>query len=363
MIHISRSKKFPDLPIYCKKIQKGRKRFNYRYKGEELSDAEYEAKIAFDLYNDEHNYEIVEGRRQLTSHARKFDFWVYKQKAIRAELYRIFRGKCAYCEYEIGVRSDFDIEHFRPKKAVVDSTTGELKEPGYYWLAADWNNLLPSCQYCNQEREHSVTIKGKTGKYQLGKMNQFPLADESKRLSRPDQSLKEEEEYRLLINPCVDYPEEHMYFVTHNKNKDEEMGSVMPISHSGAPDPKGATSIIVYALNSKTLVDKRHQHINDLILLLKRLSDRAADYYAASIKKNNSEIEKKEQELRESIQELHGKLHPNAMFLGLTRQIIQEYDDRQEFATIKAFGINPMEMVKKSIEATSKSSGEEVAGQ
>src|SRR5512139_3283684 len=106
MIHISRKKKCPDLPCYCKKIQKGKKRFHYKYKGEELTDAEYEARIARDVFTDEHNFENVKGRRQLTSNARKFEFWVYKQKAIRDELFDSFRGKCAYCEYEIGVRSD-----------------------------------------------------------------------------------------------------------------------------------------------------------------------------------------------------------------------------------------------------------------
>lgn len=46
-----------------------------------------------------------------------------------------------------------DVEHFRPKSEIdeVDPATfrpvpGRAPTaPGYYWLAAAWSNLLPSC--------------------------------------------------------------------------------------------------------------------------------------------------------------------------------------------------------------------------
>ena len=350
MIQVARRKGVPDLPCYRRKKHKGLKRFQYRYKGEELSDAEYEAKIASDHYGVDANYEIKDGHRQLNSKGKKFDFWVYSgssKKTIQKELKRVFRGKCAYCEYEINIRDDFDIEHFRPKKAVEHSTTRELKEPAYYWLAADWHNLMPSCPYCNQERKHEIV--GETGMITLGKKNQFPLSDESKRLSQPSQKIEEEEDYRLLINPCVDRPEEHLYFVT--DNGDEELGEVKPESRDGELDPKGKVSMFVYALNSKAIVDKRRKHALDVIKILQRLIDQTKKYSKA-LEKESEFADDFRDNLIETIQDLREKLDAHAMFLGLTRQLIRDYGIR--FGQLKKLGIDPMEMVKSSIKATTQ---------
>lgn len=84
---------------------------------------------------------------------------------------RFFRGRCAYCEILI-VGFDAHAEHYRPKARVTgvrDAAGGfevvtlddRTAHPGYFWLAYDWANLVPSCSHCN------------TG---LGKMNQFPVA-------------------------------------------------------------------------------------------------------------------------------------------------------------------------------------------
>lgn len=66
-----------------------------------------------------------------------------------------------------------DVEHYRPKGGYLDPD-GTLCQPGYYWLAADWNNLFPSCIDCNREREQ-IMVKGQAKK--LGKANKFPLVD------------------------------------------------------------------------------------------------------------------------------------------------------------------------------------------
>ena len=78
-----------------------------------------------------------------------------------------FHQKCAYCEREISGYYG-DAEHYRPKCAVkrktedgtfeiptceiLDPKQGRMVEqphPGYFWLAYDWRNLLPSCVFCN----------------------------------------------------------------------------------------------------------------------------------------------------------------------------------------------------------------------
>lgn len=91
----------------------------------------------------------------------------------------VFHGKCAYCEIHIERgRQSGDAEHYRPKGAVnrrVEGRRGlpkvrvkapdgtEIDHPGYFWLAYNWRNLLPSCRRCNAEE---------------GKKNQFPVAED-----------------------------------------------------------------------------------------------------------------------------------------------------------------------------------------
>lgn len=68
-----------------------------------------------------------------------------------------FHGKCAYCEKTI-TNQYGEIEHYRPKSGVLhenrspvylESEGAVIPHPGYYWLAYDWHNLLPSCTICN----------------------------------------------------------------------------------------------------------------------------------------------------------------------------------------------------------------------
>lgn len=54
---------------------------------------------------------------------------------IKQALYDMFSGKCAFCERKVEI-STAHIEHFKPKSLHVD-------------LTFDWNNLLYSCEVCN----------------------------------------------------------------------------------------------------------------------------------------------------------------------------------------------------------------------
>ena len=81
-------------------------------------------------------------------------------KAQKQALLDLFNGKCAFCETPIREGMHGDVEHFRPKGGVIEEDGSKAKyldkkgverdHPGYYWLAYDWRNLLPSCQLCNQ---------------------------------------------------------------------------------------------------------------------------------------------------------------------------------------------------------------------
>lgn len=187
-------------------------------------------------------------------------------------LENIFRDKCAYCEAEMG-RFSGDAEHFRPKNKVTvrDPAKGRLvpvdardpdgqagPHPGYFWLAHELANLLPSCEYCNRRR---------------GKLTQFPLArpdghvllvklkaSEVGDRARPPLASKrwpgwhylhpydlDALESPLLLNPVRDDPKEHLRF--------GDLGLVTEREGS----ERGRTSIEVYDLKDDKLRRSRQE--------------------------------------------------------------------------------------------------------
>jgi hypothetical protein len=102
-----------------------------------------------------------------------FKKWLLKYK---------FNNKCAYCE-TAAVQFYADAEHYRPKGNVkaCDLGTGinttkcllhinsqkqsDIPHPGYFWLAYNWQNLIPACKSCNSGLDE-----------QQGKVDQFPVS-------------------------------------------------------------------------------------------------------------------------------------------------------------------------------------------
>lgn len=131
-------------------------------------------------------------------------FHAYGSADVRDTLNQAFAFKCAYCESSYGPTQPVAIEHYRPKGRVTvaernpDDTVKQVPKPGYYWLASNWENLLPSCTDCNSPRGQLVpgAAKART----LGKANQFPLVSEAKRASQPGE---EKRERRLLLHPYL----------------------------------------------------------------------------------------------------------------------------------------------------------------
>ena len=155
-----------------------------------------------------------------------------------------FFGKCAFCEDNIRTNQHGDIEHFRPKAAIVDQISNtritrpgsQESHPGYYWLAYDWKNLLPSCVLCNQP---STEPDGE----RLGKRNYFPLADETKRAQAKGE---EGDEDPLLINPTQVDPDLHLGI-------DGKTGVMFARSASAAGD----SCISIFGLNLRDLPNQR----------------------------------------------------------------------------------------------------------
>lgn len=177
------------------------------------------------------------------NHNKNFQsFSTYRHQDVRAALDRMFNGKCCYCESAISHVGPSDIEHYRPKAEVADCQ-GVSSRPAYYWLAADWGNLLSSCIDCNRSR---YQIDGSGGFRMSGKGNRFPLVDESKRAKNPGDELLEEP---LLLNPCLDSVEEFFEFVTE--------GVIRPAHLSGPERDRASSTIAILGLDRHALTKRR----------------------------------------------------------------------------------------------------------
>lgn len=195
-----------------------------------------------------------------------FKFAAYKNKAVKDALNGLFHFKCAYCESDFSATAPVDVEHYRPKSAVV--IKGVLTKPGYYWLAADWKNLLPSCIDCNRARTQEFP-RGPDGV--AGKANLFPIANEDAYATKPDQEKNED---RLLLDPCRDTPETHLEFLIPASPDDPTLGLVRPaVKRNGRESDKGIHSIKVYGLNRRQLLFARRDRLISTMAHIENVKD------------------------------------------------------------------------------------------
>ena len=176
--------------------------------------------------------------------SQSFPFKAFKADDVKRALEELFGGKCAYCETYYAAGAPVDVEHYRPK-GEIKCDHGPPIKPGYYWLAADWNNLLPSCIDCNRARRQELA----GGEALSGKASWFPLIDESKRASAPG---GEQDEEPYLLDPCRDDPSRHLEFI--------EDGGLRAAEVGGAPSPRGERSIEILGLDRSRLAQARRSH-------------------------------------------------------------------------------------------------------
>lgn len=186
-----------------------------------------------------------------------YPFTAYKGQDVKRALETLFHGKCAYCETRYSISAPVDVEHYRPKNAVAE----DKGHSGYWWLAMDWENLLPSCIDCNRRRgqvivgpSSSLEILASTStpaRTNAGKKDCFPLAAHGTRATAETENL--EDEHALLIDPCRDDP---CQFLTYSFDPARPLGLVLPSGDENART-RGATSIQVYGLNRLALVQER----------------------------------------------------------------------------------------------------------
>lgn len=241
-------------------------------------------------------------------------FKAYKLKTVKTELLKIFNNKCAYCEMDYG-GAPLEVEHFRPKAAIVDLHPTTFKQqpqpnvtkPGYYWLSADWNNLLLSCIDCNRPRTHEFPGKRKQV---AGKVNYFPVVSGSARCLDPTLNV-ETNEQRLLLDPCRDDPEEHLEF--------GPKGTIRPKVTTTGLSQKGDASIEVYGLQRDPLVRKREARQIELEYVMLNLN-RAAKEVAA-----NPGDQRACEDLKKAIEHIQTSfLAKEKPFIAMCRQLIRE---------------------------------------
>lgn len=139
-------------------------------------------------------YDLAPAEYQDGSEKFEFKSSIYGAKSVKNALTKLQHGKCCFCESKVQHVAYGDVEHFRPKKGYRQEDADALGRPGYYWLAYDWENLLFSCQLCNQRY----------------KKNLFPLRDRNRRAISHHDDIGDEEP--LFINPALIDPEPHISF-------------------------------------------------------------------------------------------------------------------------------------------------------
>ncbi len=245
-----------------------------------------------------------------------FKFEVYGADSIKAAFTTLFHGKCAYCESRYTKTQPVDVEHWRPKEAVEVESGARLRvtKPGYYWLAADWDNLLPSCIDCNRRRRQYEGL-AETGRINLGKKNRFPLADESRRAKAPGEEAGEEP---LLLHPCRDRPEEHLLY----PEGEESRGVVQAALQQGSPSLKATKSIEVYALNRRDLVLARRELFLDILGRLDTVATLidVLDSVTDPVKRARTE-----ESLTREMAALKARCADHAEYALLARQIIEPF--------------------------------------
>lgn len=220
---------------------------------------------------------------------------LYKHVEVKKALEKLFHDKCAYCEGKPTSQGPWDVEHYRPKGRVKENSV----HPGYYWLAYTWDNLLPSCTFCNQRRTDQPTWDEPIAGPPAGKLDQFPLLDEQERAMDPDCDLDKEKP--LLLSPCVDQDCETRF-------RFDIQGHILP----AAPDDlRAERTIAICHLERRRLRQDRAQFMQTVI--------KAVEAHELARELNNPAIIQKLQELLDQFMAAASPFAGTARFVDRNR--------------------------------------------
>ena len=262
-----------------------------------------------------------------------FEFTRYKELAVCRALDELFFEKCAYCESTYRAVDSRDVEHYRPKGGVTEAP----QHRGYWWLAAVWHNLLPSCPACNQSRYHTIFNPGMTlEEFEQarrrkpdrlsGKGNSFPVRNNKWVTTDTDDITAEDP---LLINPCERDPAKHLEFVfdwdvvEYIWDADPINALVRPKSMVGVEDEYGRASIAIYGLNRAGLVRERASHLRILQLLCRPIVDHIDDIMQSPSAARLTQIRDRIHQYKASLTEL---CHSQKPYAGMTRAFVLQFE-------------------------------------
>lgn len=187
-------------------------------------------------------------------------FRAYSSAEVKEQLKALFGRKCVFCESLLLGTQPGDIEHYRPKGGVVipDPAGGKaIRKPGYYWLAANWSNLLLACADCNRPRTQADEDALDRV---FGKANYFPISDETLRAISGNAIVKE---MPLILDPCIDDPGDHLIF--------GDDGRVQPSIIAGVVSAKGKATIYFCGLARAELLQMRARHRRTVMAAIRHI--------------------------------------------------------------------------------------------
>jgi uncharacterized protein (TIGR02646 family) len=243
-----------------------------------------------------------------------YSFENYKGFDVKAALRMLANGNCAYCESKIGAVGAREVEHYRPKGGI----NGLPTHPGYWWLAHDWENLLPTCRDCNKSLRQHIVSTGMTKAQVLdllskrpaksyGKANHFDIR--GKRAITSTCSLTAEDP--LLIDPCKRDPSNDLRWdFTH------ELTLIEPALGHGGPSPYGLYTIRTCALNRAELVLDRIPVLLPMKTLKAHILNRLNRWGGAA-----SEL----QDILEEVKVLASHAEPDQPYAGMAAAYIAEF--------------------------------------
>jgi uncharacterized protein (TIGR02646 family) len=158
-----------------------------------------------------------------------------KYSVVKHDLWVQQKMKCCYCDAwnECDYR---DVEHFRPKVRA-NRMNGAI-DPGYWWLAWTWENLLFSCPNCNR------SAKNDAFPLEIGSM---PLAAEAQ---PPGQ------ERATLIDPYSEDPVDFIEFVFDGMHW-------RPRGRNGST--RGQRTVEILELDRAALLTRYNDYVNESV--------------------------------------------------------------------------------------------------
>lgn len=151
-------------------------------------------------------------------------------KELKKSLHIVFHGKCGYCESKIESPDLGTVDRYRPNNGVRDKN--EFHQDLYWWLTFKWDNLIYCCKECNQ-------FKG----------NYFPI----KGIRIQNENDDYENEHRLLLNPYLDEPGNHLNY------------TLSDLGHIDALTDEGNQTIELLRLNRTDLIEGRKRARKEII--------------------------------------------------------------------------------------------------